>query len=174
VPNRSRDGKLVSAYGRGIGRWRRVRLIPRIWTARSTIAPERRHTLLEGCGPATVGSISPLAAAAVIGTPRIYHHCRARLDAHYKRKQDQYDETCCFENSYECLLAPCFSGLFGCQHFQLRERCSSTPLRLFRPARPRSWTCRFGPRVGRLSAKRAIRKWIAQVFSPQSPSSPLA
>ena len=69
--------KTLTLYRWSIGRRGRIRHIPRIWRAGPTIAPERRQTLLEGCGPATAGSVS-VPRAAVNGTPRIYHHRSGR------------------------------------------------------------------------------------------------
>jgi hypothetical protein len=95
---------LLSLYRWSVGRRRRIGRIPRIWTAASSVAPHCRQALLKRNKPTTAGSVSTLAAATIVCTPRINHHRYARLDAGGQHQPDRDDETCCFENSQESLL----------------------------------------------------------------------
>jgi hypothetical protein len=136
-------------------------LIPRIWTARSPIARECRQTLLERRGPATASSISALTGAAVVSAPRINHHCRARPDTGCKREHCYDDETYLFENSHERLLAPCFFRAVRLSAFPTSRTVQSASAALC--GRSPAFLCSsVRAHVGRLSAKRAIRQWVAR------------
>jgi hypothetical protein len=89
-------------YGPSIGRWRRIGLIPRIWSAGSRITRERRQR-----GPATAGSISALTRAAVVSAPMIDHHCRARPDTSCKREHATTMRITLLRTRMNCLSTPC-------------------------------------------------------------------